>query len=248
MITLEVCVDNIASIDAAVSCGADRLELCAALGLEGLTPSLALLDYAKQHSQCSLQAMIRPRCGDFNYSAKELALMCQEIDLMAARQVDGIVFGVLDGNHDLNISANQMLIDHAKQYQLETTFHRAIDLVENYEAAIEQLIAMGFTRVLTSGQAKDVITGMANIASLQSKYGHAIEIMAGGGIRADNVAQLLDRTHIHHIHCSASSIADNCRAKRELSAFAPSALTFKITDKKQLQQIMTTVRGHHASS
>jgi copper homeostasis protein len=196
---LEVCVDTVAGLEQAVACRVDRIELCHGLDLGGLTPSLAMMRYAAS-LYIPTFALIRPRPGDFVYTAREIDLMID--DIHAARDVGiaGVVLGVLNEDHSLNREALQTLLDHCAG--LGRTLHRGFDLTPDLFAAAEAAIELGFDRILTSGGAPTAKEGSRTIAELARRTAGRISIMPGAGIRPDNVAWALRTDHIEEVHAS----------------------------------------------
>jgi len=199
----EVCVDTPAGLAAAVENGADRIELCAALGLSGLTPSAGLMALAAK-SGCPTYAMIRPREGDFVYSAQDLDLMRREIDAVRAAGLAGVVFGANRASGELDAEALELLLGHAKG--LGATLHRAFDLTPDLTAAMEVAVALGFERILTSGGEPNAPLGATRIAGLVARSRGRISIMAGSGVTAANVAQLLASTGAPEVHASCRAV------------------------------------------
>lgn len=198
-VQLEVCVDTVAGLELAAACGVARIELCQALDLGGLTPSLAMMRHAASLPVPTF-ALIRPRLGDFVYTAREIDVMID--DIHAARDVGiaGVVLGVLNEDRSLNRKAMQALLDHCAGLGL--TLHRAFDLTPDLFAAAEAAIELGFDRILTSGGAPSAMQGSRTIAELARRSAGLISIMPGAGIRADNVAWALRTEHIEEIHAS----------------------------------------------
>lgn len=197
---LEVAVDDALGLQAALAGGADRIELCAALELGGLTPSAGLM---RQAAGCGVpvMAMIRPRGGGFCYAADELAVMA--IDIAAARQsgLAGVVFGALTPDLRLDMAALRGLI--ARASGLEITLHRAFDMVADWRAAVDQAVALGITRILTSGGALSAPAGLARLAEVARYSAGRIRIMPGAGVSAETVAPLLSLP-IAEVHASCS--------------------------------------------
>ena len=241
MTTLEVCVDNIESVITASKKGVDRLELCSALGVEGLTPSSTLVSFAKQHSSCELHAMIRPRSGGFIYSQREVGLMKEDISHLSDVGVDGIVIGCLTPDNRISEDDCSMLLSHAKALNLEVTCHRAIDMVPDYWQGMQILINLGFDRVLTSGHHCNITEGESMLAEAQKRYGSDIQVMAGGGVRPDNIGRLLSVTEIKHIHCSASSTIQGGMSD-DGSVFSQNVLNYNVTDEQKLLAIIGRIK------
>lgn len=198
---LEVCVDTAAGLDAAVAGGANRIELCAALAVGGLTPSAGLLARA---SACGVPvvAMIRPRAGDFVWSAAEIAMMEAEIDAVRAAGLAGVVLGASLPDGRLDLGTLRRLV--AASAGLELVLHRAIDLAPDMGAALEEAVALGFHRILTSGGETTAERGAARIAALIDQAAGRITVMPGSGVNPGNAA-LLKGLGIREIHASCSA-------------------------------------------
>jgi copper homeostasis protein len=200
---IEVCIDNLESISHAIAGGATRIELCSALALGGLTPSIGMMAKASKLSNVPVYAMIRPRQGDFIYSQNELELMLEDIDAAANTGLDGVVFGVLNASGTVDINANHLLIERAKFYRLGTTFHRAIDHTRDWPTALKTIGNLGFDRVLTSGQATSAEKGLEIISAMVQS--NQVEIMAGAGINSTNVADIIKASGVEQIHLSGKT-------------------------------------------
>ncbi|WP_296616497.1 copper homeostasis protein CutC [Sphingomonas sp.] len=198
---LEICVDDAAGVDAAVAGGADRIELCSALELGGLTPSAALLDHALR-TGCPVHMMIRPRAGGFVYSEDDVALMVEEIGAAGARGVDGVVVGALRPDGELDREALARFRDAAGEAVI--VLHRAIDLVADPVAAVGQAIALGYDKILSSGGAATAVEGMTTLAAMVAAAGERLSIIAGSGISPDNVERIVAATGVREVHGSAS--------------------------------------------
>ncbi|KAI6244370.1 Copper homeostasis protein CutC [Aphelenchoides fujianensis] len=187
-ILLEVCVDTPAGLAAAVAGGADRVELCAALALQGLTPAPGLMALAAR-APIPVYPMIRPRNGDFCYDDGDLDAMRRDIDAVRLR-----------ANGELDLDVLEALVDHSQGLGL--TLHRAIDIVPDQAAALEAAIDLGFERVLTSGGALTAEAGAERIAALVDQAAGRIGVMAGAGVRPGNLASLARRTGVREVHGS----------------------------------------------
>lgn len=197
----EVCVDSVEGALAAQQGGAQRVELCAGLVEGGVTPSMGMLRMARRAVALALHVLIRPRGGDFCYSPLEWEVMCQ--DVLAARDegADGLVLGVLLPDGRVDIPRTRALIELA--HPLPVTFHRAIDLSRDSSEALEDIVMAGATRVLTSGREPTVLEGAVCIAGLVRQAAGRIQVMAGGGVNAGNLPDLLKRTGVEEVHFSA---------------------------------------------
>lgn len=201
MPTLEICVDDPVSLDAAVAGGADRIELCMALELGGLTPSAAILAHAVG-SGLPIHAMIRPRAGGFVLDEREVALMIDEIDRMIAGGAAGVVIGALKPDGALDRDTLARFRDAARDAAI--VLHRAIDLTPDPVAAVRQVRALGFDAVLSSGGAPTAPEGTTVLARMVDAAGDALSVIAGAGITPDNVAALITQTGVPAVHGSAS--------------------------------------------
>lgn len=202
-ILLEIVASTVEDCLAAASSGADRIELCAAIAGGGLTPSLGTLIEAKKQVRIPLVAMVRPRAGGFCYSNVDFAVMRRDAALLLGHGADGIVFGILhsDGSVDSKRCGKMLEIAGGRQ----TVFHRAFDVAPDPFRALEELIDLGFTRVLTSGQQKTALQGSNLIRRLIERAGNRIEALPGAGIRAHNVEQLVQATGCKQVHMTAFS-------------------------------------------
>lgn len=200
-IILEVCVDDAAGIAAAAEGGADRIELCAALGLGGLTPSAGLIEIARRVSLPAM-AMIRPRAGEFVWSRDEVDAQLVEIAAIRAAGLAGVVIGASRPDGSLDGAVLRELVQAAKG--LDITLHRAIDLTTDIDAAMRICADLGIRRVLSSGGARTALDGMAR---LQQMGAHGVTVMPGGGVNAANAAQFARALNLTEIHASCSVTA-----------------------------------------
>jgi copper homeostasis protein len=201
--TLEVCVDNEHGLDAAIRGGADRIELCSALPLGGLTPSVGLLRAAAQ-APIPIYAMIRPRAGDFCFSSGEIRQMLHDIDAVRQAGLAGVVLGATQRtsphNYVLDQETLRQLIAHASD--LNCSLHRAFDVLHDFTEGLDVAIALGFERILTSGCTPTAMAGMFRLRELVQRAQGRIEIMAGSGIRTDNVQTIIRQTGVTAVHAS----------------------------------------------
>lgn len=202
-ITLEVCVDNVGGLAAAIAGGADRIELCGALDVGGLTPSAGLLR-AASGGPVPTVAMIRPRGGDFCFDDAETALMLDEIDAVAAAGLQGVVLGASLPDGRLDQRTLERLVHRAAGHGLRCSLHRAIDLCPDLAQATGLAIALGFERILTSGGAASAVEGLPQLERCFDAAAGRITIMPGAGIGAGNVHLLRERLPLTDVHASCS--------------------------------------------
>ncbi len=200
MIALEVCVDNALGLAEAVAGGADRIELCAALSLGGLTPSYGLMAVA---AGCGVPCypMIRPRAGDFVFTPAEVEVMRADIRAARALGLPGVVLGASRGDGSLDTEILRALLAEAKG--LDVTLHRAIDLASDILAAVDIALALGFRRILSSGGALTAPEGVQTLAAMMDRAGQDCVIMPGSGV---SVATLPRLRHLplREIHASCA--------------------------------------------
>jgi copper homeostasis protein len=195
---VEAAVETFESALAAERSGADRIELCANLSDGGTTPSAELIATVAERVRIPLFVLIRPRGGGFVYADDEINAMTRDIGLARGMGVGGIVTGALTSNGRVELSHTRALVKAAAG--LPITFHRAFDFTENQPDALEQLIALGVSRVLTSGGAATALEGTPAIAALVARARGRIAIIAGGGVREQNVRNVIARTGVREVH------------------------------------------------
>lgn len=200
-ILLEVCVDSVASAIAAQEGGAQRLELCSSLLEGGLTPSAAFTEFACDQLEISIMVMIRPRGGDFLYSDEEFAVMQRDIQFAKDAGAEGVVFGLLTAEGTIDSERTKVLVDLARP--MLVTVHRAFDMTVDPYQALEDLIALGIERVLTSGQESSPVNGIPLLSKLVQQANGRIIIMPGGGVTENNIAQIAKETGVTELHMSA---------------------------------------------
>lgn len=200
MTVLEICADSIESAIAAEQGGAQRIELCSALSEGGLTPSLGLMRAVRSRLKIAIHVMIRPRSGDFLYSDDDLAIMREDIALAARYGVDGVALGLLTAEGDVDVEQTRELVELARP--MEVTFHRAIDLARDMESALEDVIRSGADRILTSGAEATAMQGRRRIRDFVQASDGRIRVMAGGGVRAENVKELAHATGALEFHAA----------------------------------------------
>jgi copper homeostasis protein len=208
---IEICIDSVEGAIAASEAGAHRVELCTALSEGGLTPSIGLIEACVKNSTAEVYVMIRPSAGGFVYTPKELELMHRDIQAVHDVGAKGVVFGLLKENRELDIKKTVLLMETALKLDLGTTFHRAIDVSLDPLKTLENLIFIGFNRVLTSGGAPSALEGLPVIQSMLEIANGKIDIMAGSGINALNVKEFT-KIGVNAVHFTA---------KRDLKELLP---------------------------
>jgi len=240
---VEICVDSIGGAMAAERGGSDRVELCANLLEGGTTPSAGCIKLARR-VKIGLFVMIRPRGGDFLYQPEELDVMREDIRIVKDLVADGVVFGCLTADGNINRSQTEQLLSLAKP--LQVTFHRAFDMSIDPARALEDLVALGVDRVLTSGQEASAVEGMECIGALHKQAARRIQVIAGGGITLGNVQRIVDSTGIAEVHLSARSSVEsgmNHRNQRVFmgGALRPAEFSWKATDESMVRSIVQLV-------
>jgi copper homeostasis protein len=202
-LVLEAPVFTVEAALKAADFGIHRLELCSDFGEGGETPSAGCLSFLKERITIPIFVMIRPRGGDFVYTSDELEVMCQDIRILKSFGADGFVFGVLDQEGHVDTSACKSLIQEAEG--LPCTFHRAFDICKDKDQALEDIIACGFKRILTSGGENTVELGMKNILGYLAGAGERIIIMPGGGLKPEHISRLNIAGQLKEIHASCKT-------------------------------------------
>jgi copper homeostasis protein len=200
-VILEIAANSVASALAAQEGGAGRVELCTALELGGLTPSYAQIALAREKLTIPLYVLIRPRAGDFLYSDLECETMLRDIEACAKAGCDGVALGVLDADGNIDMPRCRSLI--AVAGSMGVTFHRGFDLTRDPLTALQDVIALGCERLLTSGQQASALEGVALIRLLVELVAGRIVVMPGGGIHAENIGELIALTGASEFHASA---------------------------------------------
>ena len=206
---LEVCTGSLQSVINAVKGGAQRIELCSALSLDGLTPSLGLIKTVrKMFPKLTIHTLIRVREGDFCYNEGEIKVMETDIKEILS-YTDAIVCGALTADGDIDIAATRRLIDACEGKPF--TFHRAFDVCRNPLKALDELAALHCTRVLTSGQAPTAETGIPALKEYIKHTEGRMTILPGGGVTPLNAKKILAETGATEIHGSASGVVESGR-------------------------------------
>ena len=198
----EVCANSVESCVEAQKGGADRIELCAGIPEGGTTPSYGEITTARDLlTTTRLHVIIRPRGGDFLYSAMERRAMMRDIEMARRCGADGVVIGCLTPKGDIDLPLVRQLKQVAEG--LSVTFHRAFDVCRNPLEALEQLIDLGCHRILTSGAKATAEEGIPLLKLLHEQAAGRIIILAGCGVNEGNIAHIASETGIHEFHFSA---------------------------------------------
>jgi copper homeostasis protein len=224
----EVCVESADGVRAALAGGADRVELCADLAVGGTTPSLGLIEWTAKVAHAAgmaVHVLIRPRGGDFVYSAEEEDVMTRDIRAARGAGADGVVIGALTPDRAVDMARTARLIAVARP--LSTTFHRAFDETADPAAAFTDVLELGADRLLTSGGAPTALEGAEVIRSLANRSDGRIIVMAGSGVTEATAAQVVRRTGVRELHFSARASAPGLpladRITRIMAAAGPSS-------------------------
>ena len=205
-IIFELCAEDIDACLVAREGGANRIELCSALSEGGLTPSHGLIRAAVTHSGLPVHVLLRPRGGDFVYTNAEFDVMREDLRHIRSLGARGVVLGVMESDSTVDVERTCELVDLAGP--LEVTFNRAFDHAVSLNQALEEVIASGCRRVLTSGGEHDVVSGTSSLARLIEQAAGRIEIAVGGGLRLKNAAAVARGTGAQHFHGSIRRIID----------------------------------------
>lgn len=206
MALLEVCCGGLESVDAAVAGGARRIELCSALEVDGLTPPMDWLKAVKdRYPSLTVHVLVRPRAGNFVYAPDEVETMAVQAGQALEAGADGIVVGALTPSRDVDEAAMERLLASVDK---PVTFHRAFDACRRPFEALEKIIGLGCSRILSSGQGPTVTDGADMLRELRKRAGERIIILPGGGVTPANAARTLRLTGCTEIHASASEVID----------------------------------------
>lgn len=241
-ITTEIVVFNIESAINAQKGGADRIELCDNPAEGGTTPSFGVMEIVRQAVSMDVFAMVRPRGGDFVYSAFEYYAMKRDIEMCKRASMDGVVLGILKPDGTLDKDRCKKLIDAARP--MKVTCHRAFDVTRDPFEALEACIEVGFDRILTSGQAQTAPEGLTLIKELVERAGNRISIMPGSGIHEGNAKQIIDSTGAKEIHFSAKEFhqSDSNSSIRFTDAL-PEQMGKFITNVDKVRMVVEMLKG-----
>ncbi|HEU4754557.1 MAG TPA: copper homeostasis protein CutC [Armatimonadota bacterium] len=221
---LETIVSSLDDARAAAAGGADRFELCGALAVGGLTPSLGTLQAIKEAVNVPVMCMVRPREGGMAYTDAEIAVMERDAALALEAGADGLVFGFLTEESGVDVHQCRRFLHHCSRIAAgrQWVFHRAFDVVADPRRSLEELINLGFTRVLTSGRAAGAMEGLDEIRRTVEQADGRIEVLPGGGIRVESIPEVVRRTGADQVHLFIAG------PRRDPSASANPAIHFGV--------------------
>ncbi len=197
----EACIENFTQALAAQQAGADRVELCENLAVGGTTPSYGTIKACMEKLEIPPFVMIRPRGGDFTYSAEELEIMQEDIDRCKELGVPAVVFGLLTADGEIDVANTRMLVERARPMQV--TFHKAFDELANPLAGIDTLVELGVDRLLTSGTKATAKEGTEILNQLIERANGKLTIVAAGKVTHDNLADLSQAIQTTEFHGKA---------------------------------------------
>lgn len=245
MIRFEACVEGVDGVVAAERGGADRVELCASLTEGGLSPSPGVVAGAVAAASIPIVCMVRPRGGDFCYTAAEFAAMLADIAAFRAAGVGGIVCGVLLPDGTIDAGRTARLVEAAGP--LPVTVHRAFDMTRDPLAALDTLIELGVARVLTSGQEATAVEGAGLIATLAQRAADRVEILPGSGLTPENVAAFVAATGVREVHATAFARTESPMAYRNERVYmgVPGLPEYarQVTDVAEVRRMVAALRA-----
>lgn len=203
---LECCADSVQSAVNAEKGGANRIELCSALIIGGLSPSICLFDQVRKHCSLKVNVLLRPRFGDFCYDSYELEIIKNEIKLFREHGANGVVIGVLKPDGELDFESMKILIEEAKG--IDVTLHRAFDVAADPFKTLEQAKALGINTILTSGQKNTATEGAELLKELVRQKGD-VDILVGSGVSAQVIESLYNTTKATSYHMSGKVTLDS---------------------------------------
>lgn len=198
----EVCIASVRALEAALTAGADRVELCAALDLGGVTPSVGMIEtaVALASGRTKVHILVRPREGDFVYSPREIDAMCRDVVAAKSAGADGFALGALTEQGTIDVEVCRRLV--ALSRPAKVTFHRAFDTTCNPLSAFEDVKALGVERLLTSGAAPTALAGAPLLAELVRRAGNHLSVLPGGGVTERNAGQVVALSRARELHFS----------------------------------------------
>lgn len=232
-------MDSVASALAAETGGAQRVELCDYLAGGGTTPSAGMIAVVRNSIRIGLHVLIRPRRGDFLYTAAECAVMKHDIQVCRDLGVDGVVIGALTKEGNIDLALTQELMEAAGA--MNVTFHRAFDLVADPYKALDDLLQLKVQRLLTSGQQESALQGANLIKELNRRAAGRLSVMPGGGVSPANVRELVARTGVSEVHASVRTAVESGMVFRK--DYPPMSSNSVLSEFEQLVADVVQVRA-----
>lgn len=237
--TLECCVDSVESAIAAKKGGADRIELCSALVIGGLSPSQALYQKIREQVDIPIRVLLRPRFGDFCYTDFEHEIIKEEIKSFRNLGADGIVIGTMKPDGTLNLEQMKEFIKEAQG--MPVTLHRAFDMCKDPLVTLEEVRKLGISTILTSGQKNTCVDGIELLKELVEKAQGETEILIGGGVDASVIPMLAEKTKAKAYHMSGKISMESkmCYRKQDVSMGVASVSEYEIwrTSEKRVREV-----------
>ena len=241
--TLEIAATSLEDVRRAKEAGADRVELGCALELGGLTPTPGTVRLAKRYG-LPIMAMLRPRTGGFCFTDEEFATMLEDVKDLLAAGADGIVCGILHADGTVDVERGKRIREAIGDHV--AVFHRAFDVVPDWQAAMDDIIAMGYTRILTSGTAASVVEGAATVRKMRDYAAGRIEILPGAGVRVENAREILRITGANCLHASLGELCydHSCEGNPAIHFNGSAAENaYKHTHIEKVKALLAAVRG-----
>lgn len=238
-ILLEICCGSVDDVLAAKAAGADRVELNSSMFLGGITPSYGEVKLARE-TGLPIMAMVRPRSGGFCYTDAEFQTMLYDVDALLEAGVDGIVFGILTEDGQIDLERCKIMRERIGQHT--AVFHRAIDVVPDWKTSLDQLVEIGIDRVLTSGQCPSVRDGSKTVAEMIAYAGDRLEILPGAGITLQNVHDVIRETGTKQIHIALNQVRHDPSTNYNQAIYFGGALyppenMFEVADQGKIHQL-----------
>lgn len=236
---LEIAANSVGSALAAQAGGAGRVELCGSLDEGGTTPSYGVLALVRERLRIPLFVLIRPRTGDFLYEDFELEAMRRDVQMCRELGCDGIVIGALNAEGAVDVASCRELI--ATAGSMSVTFHRAFDVARDQEQALKDIISLGCERVLTSGMRPSALEGADMISAFVRQAGNQLRVVAGAGVNADNLPELIKRTGAREFHASATT-TQRSKMRWRSSALRGLQADYASSDVERIRQMVRVLQ------
>lgn len=246
-VKVELCIENYEAAKLAEQLGYDSVEINSALSLGGLTPSPGVLRKIAENINIKKNCMIRNRAAGFCYTDNQFSEMLEELDILLNEKIDGIVFGFLTEDFEIDKEKTKIFIEKIHNAGKIAIFHRAFDNTNDPFQSIEDLIELNVDRVLTSGQTASALENTDLIKELVEKYENRIEIILGSGINPDNVVNLLKSTNARYVHSSCKKNLEDITTKNKIdySIFNDSGNTYIDVDPEIAEKFINAVKSYN---